>query len=270
MRSSTNTVSSRKKLNLKLFSPSQVYSRTALVSTFILGSVFTGIAQASVISIGSSLQGEGRLFTDGSVVVTTKTDSQVATINTLNVADSHTVSNAAASTVATASWINNSQGNVNFSEIDLLVGAVPVVTYGENSGVFTYDFSTDTDATMTIDYAVAMQASGSSADSFLNAGNVFLVDVFGTNGLVFRSFLGNNAAGQFTAALTAGNDYQLLVKRNFIGSGTFAGATHTTIDMHQTANFDWQIVSAVPVPAAAWLFGSGLIGLIGVARRIKV
>lgn len=25
--------------------------------------------------------------------------------------------------------------------------------------------------------------------------------------------------------------------------------------------------SAVPVPAAAWLFGSGLVGLIGVARR---
>lgn len=29
-------------------------------------------------------------------------------------------------------------------------------------------------------------------------------------------------------------------------------------------------VSAVPVPAAVWLFGSGLIGLIGVARRKKV
>jgi len=28
-------------------------------------------------------------------------------------------------------------------------------------------------------------------------------------------------------------------------------------------------VSVVPVPAAAWLFGSGLIGLIGVARRKK-
>ena len=26
-------------------------------------------------------------------------------------------------------------------------------------------------------------------------------------------------------------------------------------------------ISAVPVPAAVWLFGSGLIGLIGVARR---
>ena len=28
-------------------------------------------------------------------------------------------------------------------------------------------------------------------------------------------------------------------------------------------------VSAVPIPAAAWLFGSGLIGLVGVARRKK-
>jgi hypothetical protein len=28
-------------------------------------------------------------------------------------------------------------------------------------------------------------------------------------------------------------------------------------------------VSAIPVPAAAWLFGSGLLGLIGVARRKK-
>lgn len=29
-------------------------------------------------------------------------------------------------------------------------------------------------------------------------------------------------------------------------------------------------VSAVPVPAAVWLFGSGVIGLVGVARRRKV
>jgi len=39
-------------------------------------------------------------------------------------------------------------------------------------------------------------------------------------------------------------------------------------------NYAWAVqsgdVSAVPVPAAAWLFGSGLLGLIGIARRKKV
>lgn len=34
------------------------------------------------------------------------------------------------------------------------------------------------------------------------------------------------------------------------------------------ANFDFE-VAAVPVPAAVWLFGSGLLGLVGVARRRK-
>ena len=32
------------------------------------------------------------------------------------------------------------------------------------------------------------------------------------------------------------------------------------------ANFDFTVV---PVPAAVWLFGSGLLGLVGVARRKK-
>lgn len=39
-------------------------------------------------------------------------------------------------------------------------------------------------------------------------------------------------------------------------------------------HFVWAVrdgdVAAVPVPAAAWLFGSGLMGLAGVARRYKV
>jgi len=41
------------------------------------------------------------------------------------------------------------------------------------------------------------------------------------------------------------------------------------VDYTGITNVLWQ-PSAIPVPAAVWLFGSGLIGLIGVARRKKV
>ena len=37
-----------------------------------------------------------------------------------------------------------------------------------------------------------------------------------------------------------------------------------------TVYLDNLVISAVPVPAAAWLFGSGLIGLVGFARRKQV
>lgn len=47
------------------------------------------------------------------------------------------------------------------------------------------------------------------------------------------------------------------------GIWNFSGQTATQI------TFSWSSSSAtvVPVPAAAWLFGSGLLGLVGIARR---
>lgn len=41
----------------------------------------------------------------------------------------------------------------------------------------------------------------------------------------------------------------------------------STQQIEGNAALDNVVVSTIPVPAAAWLFGSGLIGLIGVARR---
>ena len=41
-------------------------------------------------------------------------------------------------------------------------------------------------------------------------------------------------------------------------------------DVHRYVNFNgWLYGTVVPVPSAVWLFGSGLLGLIGLARRKK-
>ncbi len=46
--------------------------------------------------------------------------------------------------------------------------------------------------------------------------------------------------------------------------------TASTVDFAWTLNADGSLnYAAVPIPAAAWLFGSGLLGLIGIARRRK-
>ena len=55
----------------------------------------------------------------------------------------------------------------------------------------------------------------------------------------------------------------------------FGSWAHSWVNDSQTSTFNLQdiasglgpIVPGVPVPAAVWLFGSGLIGLIGIARR---
>jgi len=64
-------------------------------------------------------------------------------------------------------------------------------------------------------------------------------------------------------------------------SGTHTGTTSGTFDIGWTSPFDGPFggqigtytatgtFSAVPVPAAVWLMGSGLLGLIGIARRRK-
>ena len=55
-------------------------------------------------------------------------------------------------------------------------------------------------------------------------------------------------------------------------AGLLAGQTY--INVHTPTNGPGEIrgqlvVNPIPIPAAVWLFGSGLIGLIGVARRKK-
>jgi len=48
------------------------------------------------------------------------------------------------------------------------------------------------------------------------------------------------------------------------GGNALGGLQVTEYNLHLAGT-----ISTVPVPAAAWLFGSGLIGLLGVARQKK-
>jgi len=47
---------------------------------------------------------------------------------------------------------------------------------------------------------------------------------------------------------------------------TFIGTAFDQDELSMGFNYS---ITAIPVPAAAWLFGSGLLGLIGIARRKK-
>lgn len=56
-----------------------------------------------------------------------------------------------------------------------------------------------------------------------------------------------------------------------VSAANINGATWQGFNNVQTSElWNISIISAVPIPTAFWLFGSGLLGLIGIARRKKI
>lgn len=85
------------------------------------------------------------------------------------------------------------------------------------------------------------------------------------------------ASMYFTAAgVFDGIDYLSILENPGFEANGFVGGPFDVTGYDSTGYVDgtWQVdsysaVSAVPVPAAIWLFGSGLIGLAGIGRRKK-
>jgi len=80
-----------------------------------------------------------------------------------------------------------------------------------------------------------------------------------------------NAGDEFVIGLQGAGGSTNLVHGNILNEYA-AGNVYLNGSISSSSDHDTHFrtyVSAVPVPAAAWLFGSGLIGLIGVARRKK-
>lgn len=98
-------------------------------------------------------------------------------------------------------------------------------------------------------------------------------------------FAGPNGSGDHIATnTTSGNTLTLTGSSNFIlglsldngiswiadSSVSAIGANAYSVSFGNGSNLiqvDVQIVPPVPVPAAVWLFGSGLLGLVGVIRK---
>ena len=87
------------------------------------------------------------------------------------------------------------------------------------------------------------------SSNLLSGGAVTLQGTGSTTGIVAQSAIDLDT-GTWTAFVVSSTDNSL----EQIASGSITGGT----------------VSAVPVPAAAWLFGSALVGLAGVGRRRKI
>jgi hypothetical protein len=123
-----------------------------------------------------------------------------------------------------------------------------------------------TTLTFSFDAKLGNIAAPAQADAFMKV----LDSVGGTyNEFVNVSF--DSDAGLGTEWST--QSVSFLVDASLVGQLLQIGFTNTATDWGPSGvvydNLSVGEVSAVPVPAAAWLFGSALMGLIGVSRRRK-
>lgn len=99
-----------------------------------------------------------------------------------------------------------------------------------------------------------------------------------------NSTLSNSVVGNVPFTTTASAPFSLndgfMVATYNADSSVFLNISDTLLNLVQSdpsctgscqafSTGSWVRTSAVPVPAAVWLFGSGLLGLIGMARRKK-
>jgi hypothetical protein len=115
------------------------------------------------------------------------------------------------------------------------------------------------------DFSNPLSAWGVDLASFANATSV-QVEVFGPNptDAALASFHFPHGSGSPVSDFFGFHITDGLLADHIVFS-IAAGSGYETIGMDNIA-----YVSAIPVPAAIWLFGSGMLGLIGIARRKKV
>jgi hypothetical protein len=83
----------------------------------------------------------------------------------------------------------------------------------------------------------------------------------------FNVWTGSNADGSNAASLALGNTTARWGESTFGSSGWITHGTTSTTTSYSLYALSGPLAAPVPLPAAIWLFGCGLLGLVSMAKR---
>lgn len=171
-----------------------------------------------------------------------------------------------------------------FSSTEIAAGNVQWTVLGaddRSASAPTVDYTATTLGTVTATGAIGFASHINSGVSSMNAASscnnvnpcIATTGTSDPNWLATTNLLGQTAIGGTKTAGTVGGSaldfYQIVTsgsaatKQTQVQFANANGAATWTL----AANGDLQYVAPVPLPAAVWLLGSGLLGLLGVGRR---
>jgi hypothetical protein len=137
-------------------------------------------------------------------------------------------------------------GTWSVSSTKKFFGAVWTAHGGTTFGPGTYTFNTVEGPSYTNVVVGAGQVGGHILFDWNGSYNIDVINVWNVSG---NSYTSSTVSSSAANCLSKPGSAMI--------DGPFGG---------NCANFDFRVV---PVPAAVWLFGSGLVGLVGIARRRK-
>ena len=145
----------------------------------------------------------------------------------------------------------------------------------DGTGIGTGSGQFDTDGSLAVASSVLTNIPALGPPGVIESSTVYLGSISGstwtysgTSQTTFASCTGNPT---LCSNVTVGTGAPSTGNASFTLDILTGGAwlTSSTVGFLTTLTVDHTLVSAVPVPAAAWLFGSALLGLAGVSRKRK-
>jgi len=130
-----------------------------------------------------------------------------------------------------------------------------------SAGTSTLDLYYDVAGDTSYGYDFILDITGIASITNVGGGDSGSGSVFNTG---WRQFGGNILGESGSSVLAFSFDFSADAGASLSASGTYTDANFLDAVIPSSTLIT---VAAVPIPAAMWLFGSGLLGLVGVARR---